>query len=103
MKTLRQRLAPAPRTTLWKGDSSRGSRHERGYGWEWEKLRAKILDRDEGLCQPCIEKGRTNLADQVDHRTPKSQGGTDDESNLQSICTPCHDEKTRREMRGGGV
>jgi 5-methylcytosine-specific restriction endonuclease McrA len=33
----------------------------------------------------------------VDHITPKAQGGTDDLSNLQSICDPCHAEKTARE------
>jgi 5-methylcytosine-specific restriction endonuclease McrA len=29
-----------------------------------------------------------------DHVIPLSAGGTDDESNLQALCKPCHDRKT---------
>lgn len=88
---------------LWKPDSDRGTRHQRGYGWAWEKLRKVILERDSGLCQPCLKAERTTLATHVDHITPKSAGGTDDPPNLRAICRACHDEKTRREMtnRGG--
>lgn len=70
------------------------SRHERGYGTAWTKLRLRILERDKHLCQPCKRKGRITAATQVDHRTPKAKGGTDDEANLDSICEPCHDAKT---------
>ncbi len=30
----------------------------------------------------------------VDHIIPKTLGGTDEESNLQSICERCHNRKT---------
>lgn len=73
---------------------SRISRHERGYGHAWDKLRARILQRDKHLCQACKRKGLVTAATQVDHVKPKAKGGTDDEGNLQSICTPCHDVKT---------
>lgn len=73
---------------------SRESRHARGYGTAWDKLRKQILTRDRHLCQPCLAKGRIAPANQVDHIKPKAKGGTDDEANLQSICTPCHDAKT---------
>lgn len=76
-----------------------GSRHERGYGWQWVKLRDRILARDLYLCQPCLDAGRTTQADAVDHITPKAQDGTDDHDNLQAICDPCHKRKTRDEMR----
>ena len=33
----------------------------------------------------------------VDHITPKAQGGTDDESNLEAICREHHTRKTGRE------
>jgi len=36
-------------------------------------------------------------AKQVDHITPKAQGGTDDMDNLQSICVECHTTKTQLE------
>ncbi|SFY16506.1 HNH endonuclease [Azotobacter vinelandii] len=38
------------------------------------------------------------VADEVDHITPLSQGGTDDDSNLRAIASrPCHARKTARE------
>lgn len=76
---------------------NKGSRHERGYGWQWVKTRDRILQRDGYLCQPCIKQGRPTPASQVDHVTPKFKGGTDDDDNLQSICKDCHDAKTKAE------
>ena len=73
------------------------SRHERGYGYQWQKLRAHILRGDDYLCRPCRIAGRTTEAREVDHIVPKSQDGTDDSDNLQSICTPCHKAKTKAE------
>lgn len=82
-------------------DKSRGSSQERGYGWQWQKLRVRILKRDNGLCQPCLEGGRVNAASHVDHKTPKSRGGTDTDDNLQAICVACHKAKTDREKNDG--
>ena len=76
---------------------SRASRHERGYGTEWDKLRIVILERDQYLCQPCKRAGRIVAATQVDHKLAKANGGTDDEDNLEAACKPCHDEKTIRD------
>lgn len=78
----------------WKG---RGSRHERGYGSAWDRLRVRILQRDGYLCQACLKADRPTEATHVDHITPKSNGGTDDEDNLQSLCRPCHEAKTTTE------
>lgn len=78
-------------------DRRRGSRHERGYGTEWERTRERILERDGGLCQPCVRAERVTPAVAVDHITPKAEGGTDDDDNLQSICKCCHDVKTAAE------
>lgn len=83
------------------GDSRRGSRQSRGYGAAWEALRKRILSRDKGLCQVCQASGRISIAREVDHKVPKAQGGTDDDSNLQAICTPCHKAKTAREAQAG--
>lgn len=90
-------------------DASRGTAQERGYGWAWTKLRKQVMDRDKWLCQPCkrrgvyTELGRRKGDCAVDHITPKSQGGTDDMSNLQAICHgkgSCHEAKTMAESRG---
>lgn len=79
----------------WRGE--RGTRHERGYGATWDKLRRQILDRDKWLCLPCLAKGRTKPARSVDHIIPRSRGGTDDHANLQAICPDCHHAKTTAE------
>jgi 5-methylcytosine-specific restriction protein A len=78
-------------------DPRRGSRHERGYGREWDKTRQRVLFRDEGLCQPCLRRDCVTVATQVDHIVPKAENGGEEDANLQSICTPCHDEKSRQE------
>ncbi len=78
----------------WTG---RGSRHERGYGALWDRIRKQAMTRDKHLCVPCMAHGRCTPAREVDHITPKEQGGTDDLSNLQSICRACHSDKTARE------
>ncbi|MCP4074432.1 MAG: HNH endonuclease [Hyphomicrobiales bacterium] len=81
----------------WKPDSVRGDRHKRGYGKEWDRIRKQVLIRDGELCQPCWKAGRVTRATQVDHVIPKTEGGTDELSNLQSICKACHGVKTQRE------
>ena len=55
--------------------------------------RRAILRRDNGVCCLC----NAELACEVDHRMPLWQGGTDDDDNLQSVCSGCHETKTRAE------
>jgi len=84
---------------------SRESRQSRGYGREWEIVRARVVKRDKGLCQACLAKGRVTIGREVDHRVPKAecerrgwtQEQTDAESNLWLLCTPCHKAKTDRD------
>ena len=90
-------------------DEHRGSRHERGYGTEWDKKRKRILRRDKGLCQPCLKTGRPKAARQVDHIINKAEAKrrgwteeqTESDDNLQSICNDCHSTKTAEEGRRG--
>ena len=84
-------------------DKKRGNRHERGYGNDWTKLRNVIIRRDAYLCQVCLIVDRLTPAHAVDHIVPKANGGSNDPSNLQSICKPCHTTKTAVEsaMAGG--
>lgn len=85
-------------------DRARGTRHERGYGSAWDRLRARILRRDAGICQPCLADGLVHQGTEVDHIIPKAQGGTDDDANLQTICTARHRAKTAAESaQGRGV
>jgi 5-methylcytosine-specific restriction protein A len=74
-------------------DSSRPSSAKRGYGRRWKKLRDYKL-----ACDPmCEVDGCPNPATEVDHITPKADGGTDDWDNLQSLCKSCHSKKTWKE------
>jgi 5-methylcytosine-specific restriction protein A len=84
---------------------SKESRQSRGYGSEWVKIRKLVLDRDKGLCQPCLKQNRPTMATQVDHIVSKAkavalgwtQEQIDDPKNCQSICAPCHAKKTTEE------
>lgn len=69
---------------------------ERGYGAAWQRLRLRILKRDNFLCQPCLNgsPGRVTIARQVDHIKPKAKGGDDSEGNLRAICDDCHAAKS---------
>lgn len=82
-------------------DKRRGTRQQRGYGGEWDRVRLVILKRDAGLCQPCMTRGVLTIGKAVDHIVPKAEGGTDDEGNLQTICKACHVVKTAEEARRG--
>jgi 5-methylcytosine-specific restriction endonuclease McrA len=57
----------------------------------WRKIRQRIINRDRGLCQMCGNEG-----DSVDHITPRSQGGTDEDYNLQLLCRSCNSSKGGR-------
>jgi 5-methylcytosine-specific restriction protein A len=89
--------AGTPQRRKW-NTTTRRSRKDRGYGWEWEQRRARIL-RGEPLCRSCRKAGRAVVATDVDHIRPKHLGGTDDDANLQPLCNPCHRAKTAREGR----
>lgn len=65
---------------------------------EWKRTRKRILKRDNGICCECGKPG----SDQVDHRIPVAEGGTDDDSNLAAIHgIPCHQAKTLAEAARG--
>jgi len=89
------------RSGMWKSDAVRGNRHQRGYGTVWEKLRREVMERDDGLCQSCLERGRVTAGNEVDHIVPRVMGGTDELKNLRLLCSDCHAAKSREEMRMG--
>ena len=79
----------------------RPSAAARGYDGRWRKVRRIVL-AEEPLCRSCKARGRVVLASEVDHIMPLSDGGTEERENLQSLCKPCHSEKTGRERMGNG-
>lgn len=82
----------------WESNKGKTAK-ERGYGTAWRKLRRRAMERDQHLCQECLRNKVFTLAKEVDHIIPKSRGGTNDMSNLQSLCVKCHRSKTVKEAR----
>ncbi|MBF7693458.1 HNH endonuclease [Acinetobacter pollinis] len=65
-------------------------------GRPWRRLKQSIHERDNWTCCEC---GRVTHKLECDHIINTAQGGTDDESNLQSLCTDCHKAKTNKESK----
>lgn len=84
-------LSENPMTKSW--PHPQPSRHARGYGSAWDRLRIQILKRDHYLCVGCMARGRYTPAVTVDHIISRAKHGTDDPSNLQSLCRDCTDDK----------
>lgn len=76
---------------------------ERLRGTTWRNIRDRIMRRDAGLCQVCKEAGRLSVAAQVDHKVPLFMGGSNDDSNLQAICDPCHTAKSAQEATNRAI
>lgn len=55
----------------------------------WLILREIVQKRDHYRCRECFRE-RPNVQLQVHHKVEKRQGGTDDLSNLVTLCTECH-------------
>jgi 5-methylcytosine-specific restriction protein A len=77
-------------------DAQRASPSKRGYGREWQKIRASHLVRFP-FCCVCGAP-----ATDVDHIIALVDGGTHDYGNLQSLCHAHHSAKTARENGGWG-
>lgn len=72
----------------------------RGYGYAWQQAVKRIRARDCDLCQQCVrEGGPIGTYAAVDHKVPKFEGGSDDDSNLEVICETHHTAKTAEESR----
>ncbi len=65
----------------------------------WERTRKRILRRDGWACQWRLDAGGLcgEPATDVDHIVRPDLGGTDDDANLQALCTWHHQRKTGRE------
>jgi 5-methylcytosine-specific restriction protein A len=72
---------------------------QRKRGWAGVQDRNRIRERDCGLCQECKRQGRVSVGRDVDHIVPLWAGGSDEDSNKETLCCDCHDAKTAREAR----
>ncbi len=56
--------------------------------------RARRMARTHGLCERCLEEGRSVLATVVNHKTPLAHGGPDTDENTENLCKRHDDEAT---------
>jgi 5-methylcytosine-specific restriction enzyme A len=66
-------------------------------GRVWRRIRERQLHHHP-LCARCFARDVITEACEVDHVVPLFKGGTDHESNLQSLCAICHAEKTAEDQ-----
>lgn len=66
----------------------------------WQKLRFQIFKRDHYRCQLCgvAATDGPHVRLEVDHIIPRSRGGTDDPSNLLTMCFGCNRGKGTQEL-----
>lgn len=97
LTTLKPRLGTIKTSRVATLDIKAGATEmERGRAWMAKRERVAIAHNY--LCAGCGRLWRSNR-DQIDHRIPREQGGSNDESNLQPLCKPCHDAKTAGEAK----
>jgi 5-methylcytosine-specific restriction protein A len=98
LTALRSRLqTAAPRVATLTARPGVVVERKRGYAGVLDRKR--IRARDCSLCQECKRQGRTTLGHPVDHIIALADGGTDEDSNKETLCVPCHDAKSAREAR----
>lgn len=69
------------------------------YGDNWEELSAACKKRDNYTCRKCGYNRRTSHEVRqlhADHIIPLTKNGPNKLSNLQTLCTKCHQFKTNR-------
>lgn len=81
---------------------ARQSSAQRGYDHRWREVRNRYI-KDHPLCRDPhgLHLSQRIPATMVDHIIPKRQGGSDADSNLQSLCNRCHAHKTARDGSKG--
>ena len=63
--------------------------YQKGVNYGFENTKAKVLDRDKYTCQCCRGKHKDSKLE-VHHIIFRSQGGSDEEDNLITLCSTCH-------------
>ena len=71
--------------------------YQRGANYGFENTRAMVLNRDNYTCQCCKGKRKDDKLE-VHHIIFRSQGGSDEESNLITLCHTCH-----KNLHGGKI
>ena len=77
--------------------AQRPTASQRGYGTDWQALRAAQAHTP---CTACARPYRPGF--HLDHMVARKAGGTDDPSNLHWLCHSCHSRKTVKQDGGFG-
>jgi hypothetical protein len=78
--------------------------YQRGTNYGFANTKAYVLDRDGHECQNCKSKSKDNKLE-AHHIIFRSNGGSDEESNLITLCKTCHGKVHAGEikLKGGQV
>jgi len=68
------------------------------YPLNWNRLRFKVFDRDNYICQRCGRYCKGNA--DCHHIQPVSKGGSHNLDNLVTLCHYCHEEISLKYKRG---
>lgn len=69
----------------------RGYSTGKRYGRAWKRISDRYV-RKHPLCEQCLKEGRYVAVEEVHHIVPLAEGGSNDESNLMSLCRSCHEK-----------
>ncbi|MGJ7497476.1 HNH endonuclease [Variovorax sp. RT4R15] len=95
LTTLKPRLGTATTSRVRTMDTKAGATEmERGRAWMAKRQRVALAHGYK--CATC-KRLWVPTRDQIDHRIPREQGGSNNESNLQALCNECHKAKTDAE------
>lgn len=77
--------------------------YQKGTNYGFENTKAMVLNRDNYTCQHCKGKHKDSKLE-VHHIVFRSQGGSDEEGNLITLCHTCHknlhDKKIKLNLKG---
>lgn len=99
LPTLKTNVVPVLQSSRVKVLAAKAGTVARMRGDAWMAKRKAVQERDGFACAAC---GAVRSDHEVDHRIPLEQGGSNDESNLQLLCSGpgrCHHLKTKAEAK----
>jgi len=62
------------------------------------RVKIRVFDNCDGLCETCCLEIRGKLRPAYDHRIALINGGENRESNIRLLCVPCHATKTKSDV-----
>lgn len=71
--------------------------YQKGMNYGFANTKAYVLNRDNYTCQHCKGKTKTKKLE-THHIIPRSKNGSDEESNLITLCKTCHDNFHKGEI-----